>query len=152
MESLMVIFVLWDDSLWQTFISKWGPSVLSLKLRPGPVWHGERNLAWASLPPSIRCSLTSRDTRRYWNDYVAEGLCRYPDVDLMINLGNAFHLLFVPPSSLFWLYFSSFIFSRAARTGRWLQMKVEVEREGEGSSVFQSHEGRQKEWSEERSR
>lgn len=92
----MVIFMLRDDSLWWKFISKWGPCMFSLKLRPGLVWHWEKNLARVSVSPSIACSLTSRDIHRYWNDY-APGLFSYPDIHLMIeeNLENAFYHL--PP-------------------------------------------------------
>lgn len=93
--------------------------MFSLKLRPGLVWHRGENLASASLPPSISRSPTSRDARKYWNDY-APGLCRYPDVHLMIKKepGEC-----VSPSSLsprwsapplFWMYFSSLAFSCVA--------------------------------------
>lgn len=135
--------------------------MFSLKLRPGPAWHRQKNLAPHSFSLSISCSLTSRDTCRYWNDYVP-GLCRYPDVHLMIKKepGECIWPSFFPPFELPCLvlvvFFSPRIFSCTARTGCWLGMKVEVELEGspmgDDSPISQSLWGRQKEWREERGR
>lgn len=77
-----------------------------------------------------------RDAPRYCNDY-APDVCRYPDVFLMINqsLENASQspgspveaLTPPPPPPLFLLCFTTCIFSCAAETDGWPEMKAEAE-------------------------
>lgn len=75
---------------------KGAPLCFSLKLGLGPVWLGEKKLGPSlSSSLSVSRSLTSRDTCRYWNDYVP-GLCRHPDVHLTIKKKNL-EKTFQPP-------------------------------------------------------
>lgn len=121
------------------FVMRWS-FVAKINFQKGPLcvffWSLDlelddmkENLASLSLSLSISYSLTSGDTKRYWNDY-ASGLCRYPDVYLMIKRTRRMDLafFFYPFAlSLFFLsYLYIFISPCMARTGHWQGMKAEV--------------------------
>ncbi len=123
-----------------------------------PVWHRGKNLAPVSFSPSISCSLTSRDTCRYWNDYVP-GLCRYPDVHRMIKKkepGECISPSFLPPLALpslvLVVFFSSYLLLRG-----WDRPLAGDESWGAAWGItngrwFSCLRGRQEEWGEERGR